>query len=161
MVRLKLLTMIYEFITPSDPITFKANSDKIAFFCALMLGQGKAGLKDENGAIELSPLLFLNLNAFEVACNYLGCSLSEYGDRHSDEIGDAFLSFSYGSINSRKEYDDAIEAITDPEKLKEFKEKHEDRNRSSLAQWVSQAWQIGEHFKNKNDEKHTGEVKSA
>jgi hypothetical protein len=33
---------LYEFVTPSDPITFKAENDKIAFCCALILGSGKA-----------------------------------------------------------------------------------------------------------------------
>ena len=41
--------MTYQLITPSDPITFKAESDKIAFFCALVLGSGKAGMEREDG----------------------------------------------------------------------------------------------------------------
>ena len=37
---------IYKFITPSDPITFKAENDKIAYACVLFLGNGKAGCEN-------------------------------------------------------------------------------------------------------------------
>lgn len=48
---------IYEFITPSDPITFKADDDKVAFTCALLLGNGKAGC--ENKATESLPTMLM------------------------------------------------------------------------------------------------------
>jgi hypothetical protein len=39
-----------------------------------------------------------------------------------------------------------IEAITDPEKLKEFKDKHEDSNRTSMSSWVKVAWKLADRF---------------
>ena len=48
---------IYEFITPSDPITFKADDDKVAFTCALLLGNGKAGCENKATGESLPTML--------------------------------------------------------------------------------------------------------
>jgi hypothetical protein len=71
-----------------------------------------------------------------------------YVKEHKKEISDAFLSFAYGGINQRKQYDAAIEAITDPEKLKQFKAQHEDIQRTSMSRWVNYAWNLGNKLKN-------------
>lgn len=141
--------MIYEFITPSDPITFVSENDKIAFFCSLILGKGKAGMRKENDEeIEMSPMFLFHPDPLPIIENYLGCGIDEFGDQNSEAVSSCFLSFAYGSIEDRKIFDDAISAITDTEKLKDFKSKHEDRNRTSLSQWVKAAWQYGESFAN-------------
>lgn len=145
--------MIYEFITPSDPITFRADNDKIAFFCALLLGSGKAGMRKENGeSPEMSPLFLFHPDPMPEIEGYLGKSIADYGDEHSKEISDCFLSFAYGSLKDRKTFDDALEAITDAEKLKDFKAKHEDRNRTSLSMWVKVAWKYGKVFLKKSED---------
>ena len=41
-------TMLYEFITISDPITFRASNNSIAFVVATALGQGKAGCENRD-----------------------------------------------------------------------------------------------------------------
>ncbi len=141
----------YEFITPSDPMTFKAGDDKIAYATSILLGSGKAGTKRHEKGSEVSIPTMIAFSSDSNGCilDYLGMELETFVDAHLTEIADALLSFSYGSINSRQEYDDAIEAITDPEKLKEFKLKHEDRNRTSMNQFVKYAWNYGEGIKKK------------
>lgn len=135
-------TKIYEFITPSDPITFRAESDETAFVVSLFMGKGKAALCREDGVkintmTAFSPVE-LRKKIYE---EYLGkISPQEYFDIHTKEIAASLKSFAYGSINDRKQYDDAIKAITDPDKLAEFKKNHEDRNRTSLSKWVAYAW---------------------
>jgi len=70
----------------------------------------------------------------------------EFLEANKPKIAECFKSFSYGSASDRQTFDDACDAITDPEKLKEFKAKHEDKNRSSMSQWVKGAWQYGERM---------------
>ena len=143
---------IYEFITPSDPITFKAVNDKVALVCAFMLGKGRAGCdrKDENGnTVTIPSLLMFSEDAGKEIVQFLEQDLGSFLESNREEIQKGFDSFCYGTIEERKTYDDAVEAITDPEKLKEFKAKHEDRNRTSMSEWVAGAWQFAEHFKNK------------
>lgn len=141
---------IYEFITPSDPITFKAKDDKIAFLVAVLLGNGKAGctrLDENNNEVDLNTLLFISGGGEERMIMELGCKVEEFVGKNGEDIASAFESFSYGHLEDRKQYDDAIEAITDHDKLEEFKKKHEDRNRSSLSAWVKYAWDIGKEIK--------------
>ena len=64
-----------------------------------------------------------------------------------EEMKECFKSFAYGSVSDRQTYDDACDAITDSEKLKEFKLKQEDRNRTSMSQWVLSAWKLAERMK--------------
>lgn len=134
--------MTYEFITPSDPITFKAESDQVAFFCALVLGGGKAGMSREDGAKTESPMVFMQSDPMPWIEEYLGRELQAFSDANILEIAACFRSFAYGNFSDRAQYDEAVEAITDPEKLKSFKSKHEDRNRSSMSQWVGMAWKM-------------------
>ncbi len=142
--------MIYEFVTMSDPITFVAPDDKIAFLVCLFLGEGKAGCKREDGQSvnTMTAFIFNQEGRNEVYRKYCGTDdLDTCFKENVAGVADALLSFCYGSIEARRSYDDAIAAITDPEKLSDFKAKHEDRNRSSLSQWVKAAWQYGEQLK--------------
>lgn len=132
--------MIYTFITPSDPITFKAGSDKVAFLCATLLGNGKAGCENTDTGESIPSLLIFHPDPEKTITDYLGASVKEFLESNLKEVCDAFESFSYGSPSDRETYDSAVEAITDPDKLKEFKAKHEDKNRSSMSTWVKAAW---------------------
>jgi len=136
--------MIYEFVTPSDPITFKADNDKIAYACTTFLGNGQAGCTREDGKSLDTMIAFCNCDEswIEKAIkDFLGSDLGEFIEQNREAIAKAFASFSYGRISDRHLYDDAIEAITEPERLEEFKRKHEDRSRSSMSEWVKGAWQ--------------------
>ena len=133
--------MLYEFITPSDPVTFAAPDDKVAFVCALLLGNGKAFCTREDGESVASCILFAPPGTLETRCQeILGMSLDEYLTAHREPLATAFESFAYGDFDSRRQYDAAIKAITEPDKLAEFKAEHEDRKRTSLSKWVKAAW---------------------
>lgn len=141
--------MIYEFITPSDTITFKAENDKVAFVCAVLLGKGQAGcIRFEKGQEVTIPSMMFGVQDINVAIElYLETSLDEFIQENKKSIKNAFASFAYGSIEERQTFDDAIESITDEEKLNDFKAKHEDRNRTSLSGWVAYAWELGSNIK--------------
>lgn len=137
---------IYEFITPSDPITFKADDDKVAFACALILGNGKAGCTNLKTGDKIPTLLMFAQDPDKNITEFIGCDLDGFVEANKPKIAECFKSFAYGSKSDRETFDDACEAITDPEKLKQFKAKHEDKNRSSMSQWVKAAWQHGERM---------------
>ena len=142
--------MIYEFITPSDPITFLSDDDKVAFLCSVVLGNGKAGCKriDENGKeIRLPSMLMFDSEPEKAIDDFLCEPLGSFFEKNKQKIKDCFDSFAYGTIEDRQKYDDALSAIADPEKQKEFKLKHEDENRSSMSQWVKGAWQSAKNIK--------------
>jgi len=73
--------------------------------------------------------------------------VKEFVEANRAAIADCYLSFSYGDFHSRREYEAALNAITEPDKLREFKEFHEDIRRSSLNAWVKYAWELGERQK--------------
>jgi hypothetical protein len=141
--------MIYAFITVSDPMTFIAESDAVAWIVASLLGEGKAGCAREDGESLNTMTDFAPENKRpEIYREYIGTEdISIYVNEHKKELSDAFLSFAYGSINQRKQYDDAIAAITEPDKLKQFKAKHEDTQRTSMSRWVDYAWRLGDKLK--------------
>lgn len=142
--------MIYNLINPSDAITFKSDSDKIAFVCALILGSGKFGMERADNKEVQSPLLFLSEDSDAIISEYLQSDLKEFCKQNKLEISNCFESFCYGSIRDRQTYDDAIEAIDDFDKLQKFKLKHEDTNRTSASKWILCAWEYAKHFKDEN-----------
>lgn len=137
---------LYELITPSDPITFKAEDDKVAFFCAVYLGGGKAGCENAETRESIPSLLLFVDDQVKYANDYLGVEIEKFTSDNLQKIADCFHSFAYVSARERRTYDDAVGAITDPNKLKEFKTLHEDRNRTSMSKWVQDAWQYGDFF---------------
>ena len=143
--------MIYEFITPSDPITFSAENESVAFYVCLSLGGGKAGYdRCDGNDCEYEALLgFADSEAIKnmVDKAFKGDDAQAFVDKNREAICDAFNSFMYGSESDRAQYEAALDAITDPDKLKEFKAKHEDLNRSSMSEWVAYAWERAESHK--------------
>jgi len=144
---------IYEFVTPSDPVTFKAEDDNVATAVGAIVGGGKAGTGrcDENGDdVQLPTLTFFSADTMEMLSDFIGCDFEEFVKKEWDKIATACESFAYGTVASRKEYDTALECITDPEKREEFKKFHEDKNRTSVSGWVCYAWQLAESIRKKN-----------
>jgi len=116
----------------------------------LLLGNGKAGCRKydkENNQVSLPTMLAFSQNLESEIKNFIGGDFKKFIDNNKQQIKDCFLSFSYGDIEDRKTYDDACNAITEANKLKEFKAKHENRNRTSLNTWVKTAWNMAEKLK--------------
>jgi hypothetical protein len=146
--------MIYEFITPSDPITFVAENDTVAWFVAVFIGNGKAGCHREDGH-DLNTMLFLYLeNVYEAKIKEHVGDINSFMDEHAKEIADACLSFGYTTVTDRKQHDLIIDLLQDsPEKLERFRREHDDLKRSSLSEWVNYAWEVGRNIRNKLNEK--------
>lgn len=138
---------IYKFITPSDPITFKAPDDKTAFAVSLIIGNGKAGTKNTATGESLPSLLLFNPNVEVTINEFLGMDLEKFIEENKEKIKLTLMSFAYGDVSDRIQFDEACEAITEPDKLQAFKASHEDRNRSSVSGFVKYAWDIAERLK--------------
>ena len=104
---------IYEFITPSDPITFKADDDKIACICSLVLGNGKDGCTNIETGESLPTMIVFMKDGLEKVTEFLGSDMDTFIAQNKEKISDCFKTFAYGSVAERKTYDDACEAITD------------------------------------------------
>lgn len=140
--------MIYEFITPSDPITFTAEDPRIAFVCGLVLGNAKAGVRSEKDESLPTLWLFSSKEDTEAGIiDFLGCPLREFVTGREEEIAACFDTFAYGSIADRRDHDAALRAITDPAKLAEFRAHHEDQRRTSMSRWVQHAWNYARSFR--------------
>lgn len=138
---------IYKFVTPSDPITFKANNDKVAYACTLFLGNGKTGCENCTSGESLPTMLMFSSDPDKDIQDFIGGDFGEFLESNKEEMKECFKTFAYGSVSDRQTYDDACEAITDSEKLKEFKLKQEDKNRTSMSQWVLSAWKLADRMK--------------
>ncbi len=141
------MSYLYELINPSDITTFRAENNKVACYCTVVLGSGKYGCEKytENEEPEHIPgLLLLDPDPTGTIKKYLECSIEDFAEKNKEFIKKCFASFAYCSFGKRLIYDDALSAITDIDKLKTFKAKHEDRKRTSMNEIVNTAWRLAE-----------------
>jgi hypothetical protein len=101
-------------------------------------------------------LLFATEEDIKVALNELFGEIADFHLQNIEKIIRCFESFQNESVHTRQTLETAMSYITDPQKLKEFQEQHEDKNRSSLNAWVKNAWSIAK--KMRKDETNTKEV---
>ncbi|MFD2961587.1 MULTISPECIES: hypothetical protein [Olivibacter] len=137
---------IYRFINPSDLITFIAEENKIAYAATIIVSNGQAGCETESGD-SLECLFMFHPDPMPDIKKYLGEELDTYIQSNKRQIADALDSFAYMDVTNRKLYDRCLSAITDPIKLKEFKDKHEDDKRTSMNRYVARAWQMAEYLR--------------
>lgn len=138
---------LYELVTPSDAITFRAKDDKTAFMAAVLLGNGKAGCHKENGENIPSMMMFSRQPDKDIT-DYLAMPGNDWVNQNSDHLSQSLLTFQYTSLSERKDYEDQLAALPDDQK-QSFAAKWEDDHRSSMSQWVLSAWKYGHHLAKK------------
>ena len=139
------MTNTYSFITPSDPITFKAENDKVAIAVALLVGNGKAGCHKEDDT-SLPTMYLFHPDPMPEIEKDLGQPLDNFIETNKQSIKESLASFAYGRFTDRVQYDKALECITDDAKREEFKKTHEDEQRTSMSTWVKYAWDLAEEI---------------
>lgn len=139
---------VYEFLVPSDTITFKAENDKIAYMCAVLLGEGKAQcIKHDAGQeTSLGTLFLFECGVDEKIVEYIGGDVNDFISANKDKIKEGLSSFMYVSPEEREDYDNELEAIEGDEAKEAFKKSKENELRTSLSLWVLKAW----HYAKKN-----------
>ncbi len=142
----------YDIVNPSDACTFLAPDAQIAVAVLAFLGEGSyAGTAvarngeriSETDAKSLAVPMFWGDGSYEAWWRENGwteCPVEAAIRDRKAEVLAALRSCAYGDLEDRATYDAACAAITDPDKLAEFKRGHEDRRRSSLNAIVKRAW---------------------
>ena len=87
----------YELINPSDKILFDAENNKIAFFCTMILSNGKFGCDEINGDYK-SSLYILGIDE-ETLIFEIDMDIDSFIELYRDEINECFKSFRY--VNER------------------------------------------------------------
>lgn len=127
--------MLWEVINPSDAVTFRADDPKIAVGVTLLVGEGSYGLEDETGKDYPHHVPLRDEGADGEATQPYFPSLDamfKYLKDHPTETIDALESFAVVGKDERIDYEKALDAITDPAKLKKYKADFDDRHRTSL-----------------------------
>jgi len=140
----------YELINPSDPYTFHAPTFQIASAVGILLGEGKTPAHSEDGT-EKQP--FLMFATSEQVKAYLqetfGVGLNEFIDAHRIEIADALESVMSFGFKERFTFDEAMKRIPDDNARVAYREQIHDRNRSSLNDFGSYAWEVAKNLRKK------------
>lgn len=133
---------VYEFVTPSDAVTFLASDDHIACVSAGLVSTSAFVNKfvDEQKAEYTGVSFPFNDNAVEEFEKAAGQSISDFIESHKEEVALCLSTFAYTWISDRADFDKKVSAIGDPEKLAAFKKKHEDERRTSMSRIVQRAW---------------------
>ena len=147
--------MLYKLINPSDTITFIASDHKLAFAAAVYLGSGKVGVRCvDHPDATIPALCAFSPKPIKIIEEYLGDNINIFINKNAEAMAVCYESFAYVSIEGRRMYDAACAAITDQEKLAEFKAKIEDERRTSMSRWVLAAWKYAEYFKELSNKKN-------
>jgi len=122
--------ILYEFITPSDPITFYAPDNDIAEAVSIYVGNGKAGTNraDEKDGPH-------TLIAFSSWGEGQEERVSGTMSKRINEVIEAAHTFAVTSIADRPVYDDYTNNGQDKEKI----DKWDDIRRSSMSDWCGYA----------------------
>lgn len=123
---------LYEFITPSDPITFYAVDDDIAQVVGIYVGNGQALVspcdEDKNRKIETMYLL-------SPIPDDIKNKITKVLEERIDDFLESAHSFAVCEPNQRIIYDEYTNNGKDKDKV----EKWDDKNRSSMNDWCKYA----------------------
>jgi len=119
---------LYNFITPSDPITFLAPDNDIAEAVALYVGGGRAGVELVGG--EKMPCTLVVFVGFSDGQEE---RYQKTMNERIDEVIDAAHTFAVCPPAYREEYDELTKNSTDTKQVKRWDDKH----RSSISDWCT------------------------
>lgn len=135
---------LYEFVNPSDVITFYADNDDYARAATLLVGGGKAGCKKKNGYSLDNCLTAFCGEAPEEVYDFIKKAIIN----KDEKLLDALNSFAVCDFGERYIFDDYTKNGTDKEKLKKW----DDKKRTSLNDFCSYARHLAEIIKNRESE---------
>ena len=130
---------LYEFITPSDPITFYAADNDIAEAVGLVIGNGNAGIDAVDGSDTPNTMYLFGSLPDDVLARF-----RESLEKRADDMTVACKTFAVCESGMREEYDELTKNSTDIERVKKWDDKH----RSSMSKWCEYAWSLS--FKKKS-----------
>jgi hypothetical protein len=122
---------LYEFITPSDPITFYAPDNDIAEAIALFVGNGKAALRAIDGSEAPNTMTVFSGGIKNGQLERVKLTL----EKRPKEVIAAGKTFAVCSESFREEYDELTKNSTDIKQIEKWDNKH----RSSISDWCGYA----------------------
>lgn len=135
--------MIYSLINPSDVISFHANSDAVARFVGLLLGNGQFGVEDVSGKTVL-PIFLLATR--EDVKSYLEDKELWNGHNYEDflkisflEAADALETFAVMPASDREKLDKRLELFETKKDREAYLLIHNDKHRTSLSDICGEA----------------------
>ena len=120
---------LYEFITPSDPITFYAPDNDIAEAIAIFVGNGKAGCDGPDKSDMPNTMVAFGWSDGQLE------RFQETMDKRLDEVLAAGKTFAVVGPGMRQEYDTLTQNSTDEKGV----ELWDGRHRSSISDWCGYA----------------------
>lgn len=144
---------VYEIINPSDPYTFRADSDKVAVAVVLLTGEGQySGKRMRDGEDIGGMIAFLGKAGSE---KKLAEDFGDFGvwlKAHRGEVIAALDSVLCMGASDRFLYETAFEGLADDEARLAFRDKVHDERRSSMNDIGAYAWQLAERFRKASEE---------
>ena len=131
---------LYELVNPSDPYTFYAPSVEIAGLVSAMLSPS-FGASPVDGEGESSPVMF----GWNEWMKEKGID-DEWIAEHKLAIADALDSFLIGNANRREDVESMLEMLPDDKKA-EWRDSHQNRNRTSLNQIGESAYKLAKQLR--------------
>lgn len=135
----------WEIINPSDKYTLQARDFATAAAVCLLLGEGRYGLRPEHEDGQECPMFLFGGHETFLA-EHFGGDLSAWITEHKDAMVECLDSVLLGGFGRRADFDAAVAAVDDPEKLEAFREAWLD-NRSSMNNIGGYAKQIADHLR--------------
>jgi hypothetical protein len=135
---------VYELINPSDAYTFEAPNIEVAGVAAVMLSTGFGATRVLDDVEESTPILF----GWDDWLSERGIN-SDWIDEHAVEIADALDSFLIGGPGTRRDVQSMMEMLP-PEKQQEWRDKRQDRERSSMNRIGESAYRIAANLRKKS-----------
>jgi len=123
---------LYEFITPSDPITFYAPDDEVATAVAVFVGRGQAGCVNVQTEKHLDTVMIFLAPAEADKRAHVAVDIVK---TRTQECLSAAKTFAVCGPSGREIYDDYTENGTNAEKVAKW----DDKKRSSLNDWCGYA----------------------
>lgn len=121
---------LYEFITPSDPITFYASDNDIAEAIGLVIGGGKAAIAYTDKKRDKEPIPN-TMTVFSGWDNGQQARVNKTMEDRTEEVLAAGKTFAVCKPGLRYEYDKMTDNATNEKEIAEW----DDRHRSSMNNW--------------------------
>lgn len=131
--------MLYEFINMSDKITFNALNDDYARAATLLLGNGKAGCKKQDGTSLPYCMTVFHGEAPQEVYEQIKNMLKN----KDKELINTLNSFAVCDFNEREIYENYTQNSTNKEKVQQWDDVH----RTSTNQFVNYARKLAENIK--------------
>jgi len=139
--------MVYDIVNPSDPYTMDAPDLATALSAVCLLGEGRYGLRDRDGAVVVPVFLFGGHDEWARA-NFDGKDLEAVLASVSfSAVADCLDSCVIGGFTDRETFERGAALIDDPEKRATWRAEWLDRKRTSLNDIGGRAAKLAAHLR--------------